>query len=367
MTHDIYTSRSKGGRGEKPYQPGKTLAPGQDVWASSLRRQRWQNALSIFLFVLILSLVVVISFQQHLLSAPETSPGGVATDEFAELPLPRTPVGRVVRAPDELYEYMIEVFEEDGLPEPVAAGSPPHADAVKWVAYHLLQAEQAEREERLDDAVTAYEEALRIFPDLRGAHLRVGLIYLGRQEYDAAIETLLEAWKREPESFGVANNLAVAYVQSERLDEAEEALLRAVQLEPTYAAAHHNLAMLYSRRGQQEEAARFFRTFLQLDPENVEATLSFAAIMIQNERWRPAANLLARADRLAPDSPPILFRLAQSHGQAGQTREALNALRRAAQLVDVRYALAWLSRPEFDPLRRDPEFQAFLADLSGVR
>jgi tetratricopeptide (TPR) repeat protein len=357
MTQDIYSQRQKprdvwanppgGGRGARP----------QHMWAALQRRQLIQNIVSLVLVLLIIGLVVVVSLQHQLLSsppAPRDSEGMPFTGRPRFLGLDPDPRG----------DYIIQTYEQ---PEDLDIGEgdkPLDRYWVRQAAYHLLQAEQAEREGMNQRALEEYGRALRIYPELRGVQSRVGVIHMEQPDHEAAIRAFELALQEEPDAIGVLNNLAVAYLRTQRFDQAEEVFMRVIELQPQYAAAHYNLASLLMDQEKLARATTYFESYQKLAPTDLNAALAHAATLIKLEDWAGAVRQLSLAAELSPGTPPILFRLAQCHAHAGQTEQALEALRRGIALVDAARALVWMSRSEFDPIRHEPQFQQWIDELA---
>lgn len=246
---------------------------------------------------------------------------------------------------------------------PGARDMPLESTWVKKTAYHLIQAELNEREGLENSARDHYENALRIFPDLRGVHQKLGVIYLRQENYEKAAHAFEQAALEDASSYRIANNLGVAYMNLDRKEQAEESLLRAIRLNSDYSPAYYNLAQLFMRINDMERAAASFHQYMELEPTRVEAALTYAYVLIQLKEWQAAADLLRQISRIAPESPSVHFRLAQALSHADDMGGAVVALNRGVSLVDARNALSWMSRNEFDPLRDHPEFQRLLTEL----
>src|SRR5713226_1368145 len=60
------------------------------------------------------------------------------------------------------------------------------------------QAQAAEREDKLDDAVRLYREVLRLRPHWPAAELNLGLVYFSQKNYAGAIGQLSDALRHNP-------------------------------------------------------------------------------------------------------------------------------------------------------------------------
>ena len=336
----------------------------QKPFLDARRRQRRATFRLTLIASVILSLVATVVVQQYLLTRPSKEKGKA----------PKAEEGRIVTlspfslASDARTQFIMdELSDAKNLVLPEKGDMPLNTQWVKQAALYLIKAEEATREERFDDAIDAYKKALLIFPKLQGAHRQLGLAYLRKKDYQNAAPEFEKASTEEPMTYGLANNLGVSYLAMEDYKKAEANFVMAMQLNPQYAVGYRNLATLYLRTGDPTKAAVHFEKYLSYKPDDVGAAQSYAMVLVQLKRWDQAASMLQQIVNIAPDVAPIQFRLAEALSHTPQRPAALAALKRAASLVDPRQALAWMSRPEFDLLRTEPEFRDLLNQLSEVK
>ena len=82
----------------------------------------------------------------------------------------------------------------------------------------------------LDDAVDAFERAIRIDPNYGPARDELGWTYYNFQDYRKAIDVLEEAVRVAPDSWSAVNHLGIAYYSNRNYEGAAEALPRAIEL-----------------------------------------------------------------------------------------------------------------------------------------
>ena len=349
---------------KRPEEPANRVRPGADVWSISHRRRRLQNFLSVVFILCIIGLVLFISLQQYQVSRLEA----MVEEERGRAPdalFAHTPLEPASLRPME--EYLLDALEGRPDYEPMGEQTPFHREWIKQSAYHIVRAEEARRGENHQRALAEYEAALAIFPDMIGLHETIGLIHIDQRDYEEAAAAFERALAHGASAHGAANNLGIALLQLDRIEEAEAAFRQAVDWQPDYAAAHYNLASLAARQDRPGEALAQYERYIRLVPEDVNATLTLAGILFRGRHWSEAADLLERAERWAPGSPPVLLGLAQSRAQNGEIQQSLDALEAALVQVDVRQALAWTSRQEFDPVRHDPRFTQIIDRLAAGR
>jgi Flp pilus assembly protein TadD len=182
---------------------------------------------------------------------------------------------------------------------------------------------------RLDDAVTALEQAVEIEPRSTRANYNLAnvLVTLGqRQEAIARYEVALET---EPRSAAAHHNLGLVLAQVGRLDEAIARFREAILLRPGDAEAHHNLGKALALSGHGAAAVDHLREAARLEPRwaaplgdaaRVLATWPDADVRDGPEAVRlaeEATALIAHAD------PQLLDTLAAAYAESGRFGEAV--------------------------------------------
>lgn len=129
-------------------------------------------------------------------------------------------------------------------------------------------------------AAEAFQQALKLDPDLAEAHFRLGLTYdaLGQeQEAEAAYKKAVEAYKNYLSISGNIDeaeahyNLGQTYAGLHLYGEAVREYRQATRLKPDDAAIHYDLGLALMRLAQYDEASNAFAKSLELDPENYRA------------------------------------------------------------------------------------------------
>jgi tetratricopeptide (TPR) repeat protein len=129
-------------------------------------------------------------------------------------------------------------------------------------------------------AAEAFQQALKLDPELAEAHFRLGLTYnaLGQeQEAEAAFKKAVDAYKKYLGTDGNDNdaeahyNLGQTYAGLHLYGEAVREYRQATHLKSDDAAIHYDLGLALMRLAQYDEASRAFAKSLELDPENYRA------------------------------------------------------------------------------------------------
>jgi tetratricopeptide (TPR) repeat protein len=101
-----------------------------------------------------------------------------------------------------------------------------------------------------DEALKHYAAAIRLAPNVAGAHLNYALSLEKLGRADEALAQFREAFRLDPESFEPAYHLSRSLVQRGRFAEATRPLAAAVRVRPGHARARFLLGLAEARSSQ---------------------------------------------------------------------------------------------------------------------
>lgn len=235
---------------------------------------------------------------------------------------------------------------------------------------------------RTEEALKAFQQALRISPDPAPIYFNIAQVYLRSGDFENAEAALNRTLEVDPKNQGAFLNLGILYerqgkleealrayenardvqpaspegvnaavsahtvrgksaIETENLDEALTEFKQAVALQPKNPANYFNLALLHIRRNELAEAADAFDRVITLDPSEADAYLPLAEILEKSGREQEAIETYERLIALGPE--PL----------ATRARLGLHLLKGVAFGKQLRYGEA---RAEFEAvIRLDPQ------------
>ena len=122
-----------------------------------------------------------------------------------------------------------------------------------------------ERQGMADDAMDAYQEALKLDPESPQAHYNLATHLARKQEYSIAEEHLRAALKTQPD-VKVYTGLGAVLWQQGKADEAISNLQTAIKEDPKSTAAADTLGKIYVEQGRFAEAASTYGLLAQNQP-----------------------------------------------------------------------------------------------------
>lgn len=114
-------------------------------------------------------------------------------------------------------------------------------------------------------AIEAYENALRQDPDYFPAVVNLGNVYFEIGQYARAKELYLKADTLSPKNYKVLFNLGNLYDEIGSFDQALNYFKQAIAEFPLYADAHFNIAVVYEKLGMISRAREHWEKYLQID------------------------------------------------------------------------------------------------------
>lgn len=118
----------------------------------------------------------------------------------------------------------------------------------------------------VNEAVAAYQQALRLRPDYPEVVNNLGLVYAARGEFDLAEVLYRGLLADNPDYFDAHINFGNLLLDTGRAGEAHYYFRRTVSMRPDSALAHNRLGAALRNRARVREAIAELKTALDLDP-----------------------------------------------------------------------------------------------------
>jgi Flp pilus assembly protein TadD len=213
---------------------------------------------------------------------------------------------------------------------------------------------------RIDDAISEYQEAVRLSPGYAEAHLHLGIALAKKGQLDEAINQFQEVVLLEPNDVDAHYDLATALYNKGRMDEAIRQYQEVIRLRPDDVEAQHQLDKALNQKGQADEAIGQLEEAIRLKPDSVEPYDNLGDAFAARGRFEEAIEYYRQAIQINSNRPETFVHLGVAFSQLGRTREAIaqyqEALKLNPNLVGALNNLAWvLAASSNDALRNGAE------------
>jgi predicted CXXCH cytochrome family protein len=235
----------------------------------------------------------------------------------------------------EYYLQYGDALSAAGKPEDALAAyedavrrEPESVAAQERLALGLSSVQQFVRaEEILQRLLTRHRENARLWVELGSVEAGVGKT----REALAAFERAAQADPEMPEAWNSAG--AILFETGESAARAEDALRNAIRVQPNFAPAHNNLGNLLSAAGRFEESAFHLEAAIRLQENYVGARYNYALALSRVRRFEEAQGQMEAVLKIAPQSAEAHEFLGNLLAARGQTSRAIEQYREALRIA----------------------------------
>jgi len=186
---------------------------------------------------------------------------------------------------------------------------------------------------KADEALAAYDQALKLKPDDFDAHIEKAYILISRGQFPAAKVEIDAADKATP------NNLLTTYTRSlyefaqGQYAAAHDGVLKVLKSAPEHMPSILLAGASELNLGSTQQAEQHLRKYLESNPNNVYARKLLAQVQLKTNQAADAVATLAPAMKDASQDPQLLALAGQSYMQVHDFDKASNYLQQAAALA----------------------------------
>ena len=213
-------------------------------------------------------------------------------------------------------------------------------------------------------AVLEFRRALDLNPQSDATHRRLARVYVHVGFFDEAIRHAGIALTINPSNWQALNSRAQALLWMGK-DEEALAILRSIPGPVLPELVDANITFALHRLGKRDEALSFFRQASVKYPNDQNGNLPGMEAMLLAESEPEKAHALTESVRKRKTGNPshhAAYFAACATARMGRVQESVQWLREAAATGFPCYSLFERDR-NLDPIRRAPEFQAFMNEL----
>ena len=207
------------------------------------------------------------------------------------------------------------------------------------------EADKLRKQQKYQQALQAYEEALRMDPQNFYAWNGKGTVLYNQGHYKKALEAYSRATEIDPDNSVVWVSAGLVLHRMQRYQQALVHFERALTIDPQYIAAWNGRGDAQLDMNMPEEAIASYEQALAYDSGSFQAWNGLGNAYSSLRDYQGAVDAYARALHINPRNPVAWCNKAEALVHLGHTRAALDALNEATEM-DRGYARGWELKAE---------------------
>ena len=216
-------------------------------------------------------------------------------------------------------------------PKRVRAG-PRSADEMGHVWLQLLPKNESAEDPRVALQEAAMKRRLEKYPGDFVAHCNLGALDIDRRNFSDAVSNFEQALRVQPTSATARNGLGAGLLAEGRVDDAIRELREALRIDPAHLNARWNLSKALVRKGDLAGASAELDALLKQKPDHADAQAGLAMIYFLQHRYDEALPHFQEAIRLRPEDADIRTNLGALLASQGNLAGAIQSFEEALKL-----------------------------------
>lgn len=208
------------------------------------------------------------------------------------------------------------------------------ADAPKTAADYAADGIKAFQQNKLDEALSLLNKALRLEPTNVQALTSRGGVFVMRRNWGAAAADLELAVKTDPNQWMALDGLAKIRMVQERYDDAIDFANKALTVYPNDIYGLTTRAQAYLMLGKADLARKDVEAASELDPQSAEIVQLQTEIALRDGKVEDARDLVRRALAGDPDNSSLRQRLAELYENCSGLKAEACAASKARAVVE---------------------------------
>ena len=185
------------------------------------------------------------------------------------------------------------------------------------------------------------------------------LRFYAQSDSPAAEKSLRHAIELDPQWAWPHDVLGIVLFRSGQQESGLASIEHAMKLDPTWSRPHSDLARLYRLEENWDKALAYANTAIKMDKDNPVPLYNYGVVLDYMGDRVGAQEVYLRVLKLNADLPAPYYNIACGYARNGDVSEAIKHLTIAIRL-NPEFQVESQEDPDFDALRNDPKFIAFI-------
>jgi tetratricopeptide (TPR) repeat protein len=195
-----------------------------------------------------------------------------------------------------------------------------------------LKASTLRAKNKPKEALSVYQKALKIDPNIPELHNNIGNVYKNLEDIKSAKESFQKALDLRSNYFEALANLADTLKKGDEFTEAIELYYRSIKLNPRFTPALLGLGESLFGLDRYAEALEAFGDVLKIEPESATVFSFCSKVYIEIGKSDEAMECINRALSIDAENTAYLYSKAYIHHHLGEAKECIKTCERILEL-----------------------------------
>ncbi len=197
------------------------------------------------------------------------------------------------------------------------------------------EAKKLKQEGKLEEAITAYQEAIELNQNFYSYHHELGEILAAKEDWEGAIASYSKAIELNPKSAWSHHNLGEAFSKIGKPGKAIASYHEAININPKYAGFARSLGAEFYQQGKLQKAINWYLKTVKINPDLSIAYIELAEVLVKQGKLDEAVNKLEKAVEINPKDGEAQKKLADVYVAIGNFELAVNYYQKAIEIKPI--------------------------------
>lgn len=188
------------------------------------------------------------------------------------------------------------------------------------------------KDNRIDEAISHFLSAVKIFPDYKKACYNLGLAMLTNGNYEESINYFFRYLKLCPDDAEGYHRIGLAYSNQGKLIESKDYYFKTLDIDPEFEEAHFGLGVIFVSQRNCVDAIKHYSEALRIKPDYVDAHINLGNLFFKNGQLNKAISHYTEALKIEPDSAGAHNGLGAAMVRKGRIEKAIDHFEKALRL-----------------------------------
>ncbi|MGD1808877.1 tetratricopeptide repeat protein [Dapis sp. BLCC M126] len=254
----------------------------------------------------------------------------------------------------------IEQLQKDTLIQ-YSATKADNSEPLMMANDYAKQADQFFLAGRLKEAINAYNQALKIYPEMADVWNNRGVVLTRLKMFDEAITSYDRALQIRADYADAWNNRGVSLIELQHYQEAINSFEQGIKVKPDYADAWNNRGVCLAKIQKYQEAVKSYNQAIAIKNDYSDAWNNRGVSLMKLGIYGEAIACFDNAVKIKPDFFSAWYNQARCYSLKGEVEVSLKSLEKAISLNGGNCQEMAKNESDFENIRDNELFQKLIA------